>query len=120
MRMRGLAAVSAFPAWGCELPHAPGQSAVNAPSPKPAAFSGARLAHPTLPRMPMQHDGRVPAPQRACATMGRPNGCNADPPQTFLRAHIKEPVLPQREAPEGRGVYLHTTRACGQRRMVPS
>lgn len=61
----------------------------------------------------MQHDGHVPVKQRACATMGRPNGCNADQPEAFLRAHIKEPTLPHRacsdDAPPavGAGVVVH-------------
>jgi hypothetical protein len=34
---------------------------------------------------------------RATATMGKAIGQNAEHPETFLRKHAKEPVLPQRK-----------------------
>ncbi|GBG00237.1 enkurin [Raphidocelis subcapitata] len=39
------------------------------------------------------------APRRALASMGRPDGHNADPPTSFLRKHAKEPILPEPHAP---------------------
>lgn len=44
-----------------------------------------------------QHEGKLPIKERPYATMGLPNGYNAEHPATFIRAHTKEPVLPQRE-----------------------
>eukprot|EP00878_Enallax_costatus_P019560 GHUV01020637.1.p1 GENE.GHUV01020637.1~~GHUV01020637.1.p1 ORF type:complete len:256 (+),score=61.15 GHUV01020637.1:715-1482(+) len=57
-----------------------------------------------MPRPPMyhsKHPGEVDPAQfggpkaRPAATMGKPVGHNADPPEAFLRSHAKEPVLTQ-------------------------
>lgn len=37
--------------------------------------------------------------KRGFATLGLPNGLNAENPATFLRSHAKEPVLPDPKAP---------------------
>jgi hypothetical protein len=53
-----------------------------------------------------QHDPLVRTKTKVAATMGRPNGTNAEHPSTFLRSHVKEPVLTARK----RAVLL----ACNQ------
>eukprot|EP00775_Hariotina_reticulata_P001566 gene1566-1906_t len=50
-----------------------------------------------------QHPGSVGPKEfggtkiRATATMGKPNGVNAEDPAAFLKKHAKEPVLPELE-----------------------
>lgn len=76
------------------VPAAPAPAAA---APQPHMYAPRRPASPQFAATANAPTFSGAAPRRPAATMGRAGGMAAERPDSFLRAHAKEPLLPERE-----------------------